>query len=285
MRTLGRIMVAVDGSEYSLEACNAAGRLAAVLETKIDVVKVVHPAQGGDDLAEASRILNKACALASNGGMPAKGTIIEASGSVVDALVNYASRKKCDLIVVGAKGSGGFRRILLGSVSSGVVTHARVPVLVVRSLASFRGQLFGHVLAAVDGSQASSLAVGMAAKLSKLTGARLTILHVISVPAAAYSSGSLSATTVEMKDRKSAEGYLTAAKEAAEVYGVGARTRIIEDLQSPVRGITDYASENHVDLIVMGTRGIGGFKRLLLGSVATGVVSYARCSVLVMRGG
>ena len=284
MPTFKRILVAVDGSENSMEACSAAGRLAKASGAQIDVVHVVPRSKDSRSRAEASKMLRKACTLASD-GRRAKGEIVEADGSVVDALVSHALDSESDLVVVGAKGSGGFKRLLLGSVAGGVVTHARVPVLVVRSLASLEGPLFEHVLAAVDGSEASLMAVGMAAHLAKPMGAKLTILHVIFVPAAAYSSGSTAVTEMEKKARKSAEDYLSVAKETAEDYGVSARPRIVEDLQSPVRGITDYASGNQVDLIVMGTRGLGGFKRLLLGSVAGGVVNYAHCSVLVVRGG
>ena len=53
--------------------------------------------------------------------------------------------------------------------------------------------------------------------------------------------------------------------------------------KSAVQLITEFAEKNDVDLIVIGTRGLGGFKRLLLGSVASGVMSHASCSVIVVR--
>lgn len=285
MQVFDRILVAIDGSENSLEACSAAGRLATGPGTRIEIVQVIPSGEGGRVRTEATKMLGKARTLASSGGARAGGKIIEARGSVVDALASYASARGCGLLVVGAKGSGGFRRLLLGSVTAGVVAHARVPVLVVRSLASLEGQLFGHMLAAVDGSEVSRAAVATAARLAKFLGAGLTILHVISIPAAAYSSGSTATLAMEKKARKDAEGYLSAAKKTAEGCGVHPKLRIVEDLQSPVRGITEYASRSGTDLIVTGTRGIGGFKRLLLGSVASGVVTYAPCSVLVVREG
>jgi nucleotide-binding universal stress UspA family protein len=52
--------------------------------------------------------------------------------SASDSIVNYAESKKVDLIVVGTKGRTGLKRLLLGSVASGVVTHASCPVLITR---------------------------------------------------------------------------------------------------------------------------------------------------------
>lgn len=284
MLVFKRILVAVDGSENSLEACSAARRIEDGPGASIEVVQVIPRSESSQGREEATKTLEKARELASRGGRRARAMLVEADGSVVDALVRHASDKGSDLIVLGAKGTGGFKQLLLGSVSGGVVTHARVPVLVVRSLASLEGRLFGHVLAAVDGSRNSLAAVDMAARLAKSMGASLTSLHVIAIPAAAYTSGFTNTPTMEKKARKEAEKCLSEAKETAGKHSVEARSRVIEDLQSPVEGITKFASENGVDLIVMGTRGLGGFRRLLLGSVATGVVSYAHCSVLVVRG-
>lgn len=58
---------------------------------------------------------------------------------------------------------------------------------------------------------------------------------------------------------------------------------MVEGATSVVQAITEKALEKGVDLIVVGTRGLGVFKRLLLGSVSKGVVSHAHCSVLVVR--
>ena len=127
------------------------------------------------------------------------------------------------------------------------------------------------------------LAVKTAAGLAKSMGARLTILHVIPFPGEAYSSGCSKATSAEKMARASAEECVSLAREAAEEVGVNSRLVIVEDLESTVRGITECASENRVDLIVTGTRDLGGIRRHLLGSVSSGVVNYAACSVLVVK--
>ena len=144
-------------------------------------------------------------------------------------------------------------------------------------------QTFNRILVVVDGSESSTRAVRTAAGLAKSAGARLTILHVIPVAGEAYSSGYPKTTSEERKARESGEEYVSLARGAAEEVGVKSESLIIENLESPVWGITEYASESGVDLIVTGTRDLAGFKRLLLGSVSSGVVNCAPCSVLVVR--
>jgi nucleotide-binding universal stress UspA family protein len=68
---------------------------------------------------------------AARNGVKAKGEVIEGI-SVVEAIVTYASSEKFDVIVIGTRGNTGFRRLLVGSVSSGVLNHAHCPVLLVR---------------------------------------------------------------------------------------------------------------------------------------------------------
>jgi nucleotide-binding universal stress UspA family protein len=68
----------------------------------------------------------------------------------------------------------------------------------------------------------------------------------------------------------------------AKARRVVATGRVLRS-SSAVQSITDYAKIQDVDLIVLGTRGLGGLNRLLLGSVSNGVVTHARCSVLVVR--
>jgi nucleotide-binding universal stress UspA family protein len=86
-----------------------------------------------EDAAEEQgrRTLAAGLDLATKCGTDAKGELIE-NPSVVEAIVDFAAKENADLIVVGTRGMTGFKRLLVGSVSSGVVNHARCPVLVVR---------------------------------------------------------------------------------------------------------------------------------------------------------
>jgi nucleotide-binding universal stress UspA family protein len=69
----------------------------------------------------------------------------------------------------------------------------------------------------------------------------------------------------------------------AVTNGVKFKTEVVASPTSTVLAIVDYAENNKVDLIVLGTRGRSGFTKLLLGSVASGVVTYASCPVMVVK--
>jgi nucleotide-binding universal stress UspA family protein len=85
------------------------------------------------------------------------------------------------------------------------------------------------------------------------------------------------------KARRDAEAVVQDIVSKAEASGVKVRGEIVENVPSVVESITDYADEWKVQVIVVGTRGLSGFKKLLLGSVSSALVSHASCSVLVVR--
>lgn len=144
----GKIIVAFDGSKDSVAAVRFACSLASSRSSAVTLVHVYPPpavslsAASGmpipnyGDLEVAAKsygkgVLEKGVELAAGEGIKAKGELIEAA-SVVEAIVNFAAAEKADLIVVGTRGMTGFKKLILGSVSSGLVSHAKCPVLVVR---------------------------------------------------------------------------------------------------------------------------------------------------------
>ena len=128
------------------------------------------------------------------------------------------------------------------------------------------------ILAAVVGSENVVGAVKVASEIAKNNEAELTILHVVTIPGSVYSGNvPVSLDKIEDEMRLSGESLAVTAVSIAQERGIKARTAITERMDSPVLGITKYSEENEIDLIVVGTRGLGGFKRLLLGSVASGL--------------
>ena len=140
------------------------------------------------------------------------------------------------------------------------------------------------ILAAVDGSEGSMKAAKFAGRIAESSGAELTILHVITIPSAAFVGDvPIPLNEMEKDARQAAEKYIASAKNALKSKKIRLKAAVGERYDSPVRGITEYAEKHGIDMIVMGTRGIGGFRRLVLGSVASGVVHYAHCTVTVVR--
>lgn len=144
-----RILVAVDGSENSFKACEVAARLVGKFKAEVTVLYVILRLPSGLSRRvfagrlvqeinsrlndEAKKSLEVATSLIeSEGVVRVKEQVLHTQTSIVQAIVDYAAANKTDLIVMGTRGLGGFRRMLLGSVSSGVATHAHCPVLVVR---------------------------------------------------------------------------------------------------------------------------------------------------------
>jgi nucleotide-binding universal stress UspA family protein len=145
--------------------------------------------------------------------------------------------------------------------------------------------IFSKILIAIDGSDASMDAADYAISISKQYNAELYALHVIH-PADVDlfgATGEMSAAayhTINMN--KEAQKYLDNVKLKASEKNIQIKTETIASTNT-AGGIVDYAEDKDIDLIVIGTRGKSGFKKMLLGSVASKVVTYAHCPVLVVK--
>ena len=152
---------------------------------------------------------------------------------------------------------------------------------------------FSKILVTVDGSDESMHAADYAIAMAKKEGnnAQLIALHVLfSQTGYAYSTNVLGLVTPSsinelLEDAKhEAQQWFDKIKEKMyENDSVQLKTEIIVSPTSVVGAIVDYAEHEKVDLIVIGSRGRSGFKKLLLGSTASGVVTYATCPVLVVK--
>lgn len=83
--------------------------------------------------------------------------------------------------------------------------------------------------------------------------------------------------------KQEAQNWLTKVQEKTNENDVKLKTEFVVDPTSIVGAIVNYSERQNVDPIVIGSRGLSGFKRLLLGSVASGAVTYAHCPVLVVK--
>ena len=148
---LKKILVSTDGSENAMRALDAAIQLAKAFSAELFVVSVAPeivpsvyspigvatPALDYSQFLEAAekdakRIVDQAVQSAKQGSVNAKGEAFRTLTSVAETIIEAADKENADLIVVGTRGLGGFKKLLLGSVSSAVVSHANCAVLVVR---------------------------------------------------------------------------------------------------------------------------------------------------------
>lgn len=149
------------------------------------------------------------------------------------------------------------------------------------------------IMVPIDGSKPSEKAAEYALYLAKTMKAHVTAVHVMNLPAYAFTATPIEGVpapaaipiplTISTEERKIAEAYFDRIGEMAKKAEVAVETKIVENQQSVVHAITEFAEKEGCDLIVMGTKGRTGITRFLLGSVASGVVTYARCPVLVVR--
>jgi nucleotide-binding universal stress UspA family protein len=143
-----------------------------------------------------------------------------------------------------------------------------------------------QILLSIDGSDHAKRATQVAIGLASSYKAGIVIISVVSPPGL-YISGPVGGPA-DLADyyqigTEGAKSAIASAMALAKSAGVDARSKVIQPAASVVEGIVDYASSEKIDLIVVGTRGLGGFKKMLLGSVSSGVVANSPCSVLVVR--
>ncbi len=146
------------------------------------------------------------------------------------------------------------------------------------------------ILVAVDGSKPSVDASVQAIDISKRLNAEMTAVYVVS-PDIRYNYLEDTITPrlpralkdVMMIAMQTGEKHLDEVKQKAREKDVRVKTDVIIGISSVVKEIVEYAEKNKIDMIVIGSRGLSGIKKMLLGSVANGVVTYAHCPVLVVK--
>lgn len=184
---------------------------------------------------------------------------------------------KAAALVVGSRGRGGFTSLLLGSVSHQVATHATCPVVVTRG----RADLSGPIVVGVDGSVSADHALGHALELARGRGVELRAVRCYEPIAPPWGPGG-SPYLEDMAEREQIERELLAESITAwrEKYPDVVVTSLLQR-GHPGRALADLSHD--ASLVVIGTRGHGGFTGLMLGSVGQGLLHHGECPVLVDR--
>ncbi len=204
-------------------------------------------------------------------------------GRPASLIVEEARTMPADLIVVGHRGHGRWESILLGSVSAEVVDQAPCPVLVAR------GETLGPIILADDLSLHARAAESAVIDWPIFIGLPVTVVTVVeevypqaaAAPLAYLAAIDDYARSVETDRRAATIGCEEA---AGRIRHAGLETTAEVRHGGAAHEIIAAAREHGAGLIVMGTRGQTGLRRLILGSVARKVMLHAPCSVLVVPG-
>lgn len=141
--------------------------------------------------------------------------------------------------------------------------------------------MFSNILVALDGSEGSQHALTTAATLCKEQGSQLFLLHVVNEVELRFGKGELAVSVNEINRALHAEGEELLSKATAQVSDVQVTTKLVTG--NPAEQIVSFANENGIDLIVIGSRGLGAVKELVLGSVSHKVVQLAACPVFIVK--
>jgi nucleotide-binding universal stress UspA family protein len=269
--SLEKILLATDRSEFSEGAVREAINFANKCSSRLYVVSALEANPEYETIGasvyqkeeqEAIRYLESVKARATNEGLYYCETALLYGQDPYRLIVDEAAERKINMIVIGRRGRSGLMKVLMGSVAAKVIGNAPCKVLVVPRAARIECR---NILVATDGSEHSIAAAAEAMGIAKRCGSNIIAVSAI------HSEGELA----------EARAHVNAVVEAAqkEDIPVAASTPI----GSSYHAIVEAAGGRGVDLIVMGTYGKTGLRKLLMGSSTERVIGLASCAVLVVR--
>ena len=292
-----RILLATDGSKEATLAARTAADIAQKTDSELDVVYVGPsleyvgmgppqiadiPAPTQEQLsAEARELLEAEVEQVKGAGR----TVAQAHlrlGAPAQEIVDLAEKLSAGLVVIGSRGRGGIRRALMGSISDSVVRHAHCPVLIVRG--EENGEpvfpLRKRILLATDGSEEGELALQTAVDLANSTNSELHVVTVGLPDLPDYVE--LLEEAYRRLEREAQQTLEEQVKKIEEAGGIIAKAHLVME-GPPAHEIVRLSEELSAGLVVMGSRGLGGMRRALLGSVSDSVIHHAHCPVLIIR--
>lgn len=293
MTGIRRILAASDLSGPARHAVDRALRVAAETGARLDVLHVVK--QGAID--HLRRILGGAMPEVEQGVVREaetaladlvaelggdRGVSIEARvvvGAVVEEILAQAEAGSTDLLVLGARGAGFLRHLLVGTTAERTLRRIARPVLVVRQVPH---EWYRRVVVAVDFSESSAEALRVARALAP--SAQFVLLHAFELPfEEKLQFAGVSAAAIERYRRDAeqlATGQLAAFAGSAGIELTAARLAVCHG--DPTRVILEREQAQDCDLLVVGKRGLSVVEELLLGSVTKHVLAEATADVLVV---
>ncbi len=295
---MSRIVVGIDGSESSWHALELAAAEAALRGAWLTLVSVwdvgVFDYVGHDTFEETRRAEDMLAEALAQVHRQQPEVLTEARaprGRPTEELLRAAA--DADLLVVGSRGLGGFRGLLLGSVSDQVAHHAPCPVMIARAGGRpIRSDLHGGlVVVGVDGSAGAGYALRFALAEAALRRAALRVVCAWTPLDTFLGPGMATLPGQIEPPRESSEARMRAGRARATIpTALQEQTDDLSQVRVEKRALEGDAisalldESKRADLIVVGSRGHGTFAGTLLGSVSRGCAHHARCPVAIVRG-
>ena len=287
------ILVGVDGSREALQAAEWAAARAKLNNAQLQLVcAYALPSYTAASMesgfavidndvirASAQTVVDETLTHLAKLGYQAEGRV--EPGDPTAVLVQLS--EQADLIVVGTRGTGGFADRLLGATSSALPAYSRCPVVVVPGRGA--DQQFTPVkkiVIGVDGSRRSRKSLRRAIEEAALWGAQLTAVDAVPMASSAGVLAWLLATVDRESKLRDGRDELKAIFKA-ESAGSGVEIQARARDGSPAALLTEFSTA--VELVVVGTRGRGGFAGVLMGSTSQSVLAHSTCPVLVVPTG
>lgn len=287
------ILVGVDGSREALQAAEWAAARAKINNAQLQLVcAYALPSYTAASMesgfavidndvirASAQTVVDETLTHLAKLGYQAEGRV--EPGDPTAVLVQLS--EQADLIVVGTRGTGGFADRLLGATSSALPAYSRCPVVVVPGRGA--DQQFTPVkkiVIGVDGSRRSRKSLRRAIEEAALWGAQLTAVDAVPMASSAGVLAWLPATVDRESILRDVRDELKAICKA-ESAGSGVEIHAHALDGNPAALLTEFSTA--VELVVVGTRGRGGFAGVLMGSTSQSVLAHSTCPVLVVPTG
>ncbi len=282
-----RFVVGVDGSNAARVALDWAARTAAAHGIRLKLVHVVET-EAGRGIAPALQEGAEALLAASRRQAVAAGLPedrIDASWSQGRPweIMTAAADDPADLIVIGARGDGGYHRHLLGSTADRIVRTAGCPVLSMTPEGIPGGGPIRRVVVGIDFSADADAALAAAVAIAGRDG---TIIAVhASPPPVVVSDGPVTPLPDVDIDTLLSDARVALERRLEQRLPEGMQRIVVASPLYPVHAIEDAVRDHDGQLVAVGTRGRTGLARLLLGSVSERVLHHVPCPTLVVHGG
>jgi nucleotide-binding universal stress UspA family protein len=283
-----KVILTTDGSSNAEQAIRWFSRLPVCRESELNIVTVsgqaavsIYAAELDEELGRrekqnADQAFKRACEILD--AADCRAIHAPRIGHAADEIIRVARESSADLIVIGARGHSMLAKILLGSTSDAVATHASCSVLIVRhpdDLANDESPF--HVTIAHDGSDQSNEALRQVARIDWPAQAEASLVTVIQHPALLDKDEPYDLYLTESMGKVLAE-----ACEELAIHFASVNKHVLEEVHVG-NAILNFAHEANSNVVVIGDTGQSAISRFFIGSVSRFVLHHADCSVLLVR--